>query len=164
MFVTDLDISPMPDGRRWFLRQPLVWRDEFGEVTVPAGFVTDFASVPRLVWAFISPWGKHGKAAVLHDYLYWMREGARVDADALFLRVMRHCGQIFVIRRSMWLAVRLFGWIAWYGNAADKARGVNRILALREEPGPDDVAPARGLDRLFAVACRLVRRVCGGRA
>lgn len=37
---------------------------------IPAGFITDFASVPKPLQILISKTGKHGKAAVLHDYLY----------------------------------------------------------------------------------------------
>ena len=38
-------------------------------VTVPIGYLTDGASVPRLFWNIIPPWGKYSQAAVLHDYL-----------------------------------------------------------------------------------------------
>lgn len=38
-------------------------------VTVPAGFVTDGATVPRMFWSIFPPWGIYGQAAVLHDYL-----------------------------------------------------------------------------------------------
>ena len=40
-----------------------------GKVTVPKGFVTDMASVPRLCWAFIAPFDV-ARAAVIHDLLY----------------------------------------------------------------------------------------------
>lgn len=32
--------------------------------------ITDFASVPRVLWAIIPPTGFYGKAAVIHDFLY----------------------------------------------------------------------------------------------
>lgn len=38
-------------------------------VHVPAGFMTDGASVPRAFWSLIPPWGIYGQAAILHDYL-----------------------------------------------------------------------------------------------
>ena len=40
-----------------------------GKVTVPKGFVTDMASVPRVCWAFIAPFDV-ARAAVIHDLLY----------------------------------------------------------------------------------------------
>ena len=40
-----------------------------GKVTVPKGFVTDMASVPRACWMFIAPFDV-ARAAVIHDLLY----------------------------------------------------------------------------------------------
>lgn len=36
---------------------------------VPAGFLTDGASIPRLLWWLFPPWGRYGQAAALHDRL-----------------------------------------------------------------------------------------------
>lgn len=38
-------------------------------ITVPAGYLTDGASVPRIFWSIIPPWGAYGQAAVVHDIL-----------------------------------------------------------------------------------------------
>lgn len=38
-------------------------------VKVPKGFITDGASIPRVLWIILPPWGSYGQAAVLHDYL-----------------------------------------------------------------------------------------------
>lgn len=60
-------------GTYWRLWQG--FRYDLGEkgsarwVNVPAGFLTDGASVPRAFWSIIPPWGAYGQAAVLHDYL-----------------------------------------------------------------------------------------------
>lgn len=39
-------------------------------LTVPAGFVTDYDSVPRLPFMYWILGGKRHKAAVVHDFLY----------------------------------------------------------------------------------------------
>src|SRR5438093_7156274 len=57
----------------WTLQSEMTWTGEFrrghGRVKVPAGFVTDLASVPVfLTWIF-PRYGKYTKAAILHDYL-----------------------------------------------------------------------------------------------
>lgn len=44
--------------------------DENGKITVPIGFETNLASVPRLFWNIMSPWDV-ARAAVVHDFLYW---------------------------------------------------------------------------------------------
>lgn len=36
---------------------------------VPAGFLTDGASIPRFLWWLFPPWGRYGQAAALHDRL-----------------------------------------------------------------------------------------------
>lgn len=38
-------------------------------VYVPAGYLTDGASVPQIFWSLIPRWGLYGQAAVVHDYL-----------------------------------------------------------------------------------------------
>ena len=38
-------------------------------VSVPKGYITDLASVPRFCWAFIAPFDV-ARAAVVHDILY----------------------------------------------------------------------------------------------
>lgn len=43
--------------------------DEECHVTVPEGYLTDGASVPKVFWNIIPPWGKYGQAAVVHDIL-----------------------------------------------------------------------------------------------
>lgn len=67
-------------------------------VTVPAGYLTDGASVPRVVWSLVPPWGAYGQAAVVHDllceYLVVMTDAGdqvritRAEADLLFLQAM----------------------------------------------------------------------------
>lgn len=61
---------------------------------IPKGYATDFASVPRILWAIFPPHGRMATPAVLHDYMYDKRIGeayfgqkrARRKADRLFLK------------------------------------------------------------------------------
>ena len=59
-------LSGERDGEGLFrLTAPFIWND----VTVPQGYVTDFASIPRpFRWLFCTS-GKSAKAALLHDWL-----------------------------------------------------------------------------------------------
>jgi hypothetical protein len=80
-------------------------------IDVPAGFYTDFASVPRFLWFIFQPDGQHGKAAVIHDYMYRKRcKFSRILADAIFLDAMRTLKVPLWKRYMMYLAVRVFGW------------------------------------------------------
>ena len=95
-FRTQLQAAPV--GRRngrttWRLLMPLhFWHAPVSEqITAPAGFVTDFASIPRLplVWWIMSDYGH--PAAVIHDYLCESRSHPRKFADEVFHAALIAC-------------------------------------------------------------------------
>lgn len=74
---------------------------------IPAGFRTDFASIPWPLWVLIPVFGRSCKAAVLHDwgcYCGWPR-GLR---SQLFLDQMLASGVPFLQRWTQYLAVLLW--------------------------------------------------------
>lgn len=82
--------------------------------TVPAEFVTDGASVPWFFWWVCPPIKpRYLAASVLHDFLYSTKPVSRKDADLTFYRVMIEDGEQLWRAYGMYLAVRLFGWLAW---------------------------------------------------
>ena len=114
-FKTPLVVSPLPDGKHWKLHTTFVYRSG-QDFVIPAGFVTDFASVPWPFWSFIRPWGRWGKAAVLHDWLYQNHQAvwiSRKGADRMFLEAMVVLEVAPWRRRLMYWGVRAFGWLAW---------------------------------------------------
>lgn len=82
-------------------------------ITVPAGFKTDLASIPRPLWAVLPPVGAYDAAAVVHDYLYQHNGVSRADADAVLLEAMRILGVRWTQRAAIYAGVRLGGWVAW---------------------------------------------------
>lgn len=78
-------------------------------VCVPAGYITDLASVPRVLWNVFPPHGKYAKAAIVHDYLYSNAIGSKLWADKVFLEAMAVLGVPRWRRWIMYFAVRLFG-------------------------------------------------------
>lgn len=82
--------------------------------SVPAGFVTDFASIPRLLWSIIGhPAGRYAQAAVLHDWLYATTAVSRAEADRIFGEAMQVLGVPSWQRWIMWCGVRLAGFVAY---------------------------------------------------
>lgn len=80
------------------------------QIEVPEGYVTDFASIPAIARAVFPSFGRHAKAAVLHDWLYLVGEpGQRAFADRIFLDAMEELGVGLLRRRAMHTAVRLGG-------------------------------------------------------
>lgn len=88
-------------------------------VWVPAGYVTDFASIPRVGRWLIPPFGRHAIAAVVHDWLYSVGEpGGRGPADDIFRDALDELGVDVARRNVMHGAVRAFG-AGGYAKAAD---------------------------------------------
>lgn len=66
----DMAASAALGKDHWRVLTPFSYKIADGEwVTIPAGYLTDGASVPKLFWNIIPPWGKYGQAAVVHDIL-----------------------------------------------------------------------------------------------
>lgn len=87
---------------------------EGGWVFVPAGYLTDGASVPRLFWNIIPPWGSYGQAAVVHDivceYLSVTKDGGpypvtRAQCDSILLQAMEVIGVPRATRLAIYGAV-----------------------------------------------------------
>ena len=96
------------------LEEPLVYSsDACGLIVVPAGTVTDFASIPRLFWRILPPWDIHRRAAIVHDYLYTIQTHPKATADKVFLEAMEAIGVPAWKREAMYIAVDFFGFSAW---------------------------------------------------
>ena len=109
-----LRVEILPNGMTARLTQPFRVRTGAGRIIeVPAGFETDFASVPRLFWRVVPPWGRYSPAAVVHDCLYHTGKVSRLAADRVFLELMAALGVPLWKRQVMYWAVRLGGWLAW---------------------------------------------------
>lgn len=78
-------------------------------ISVPAGFITDLATVPRIFWILLPPDGKYAKAAIIHDYMYDNALRTKKEADLIFLDGMTVLGVPRWKRTIMYYAVRLFG-------------------------------------------------------
>jgi len=118
-FTTPLIVSPMPDGKTWKLYRSFQYhigsKYSLDSINIPAGFITDFASIPRIFRVILPQWGKYGKAAVVHDYLYQHHDthNTRKFADQIFHDAMIVSGTKMWKVKIMYWAVRLFGWLAW---------------------------------------------------
>lgn len=117
----------------YFLAQPITWTpnpDQHGyqPVTVPVGFVTDLASIPRLFWSALRPDGEYTYPAIIHDYLYWTQTRQKDTADTIFKFGM----QDFDINRStietIYEAVHHRGGSSWKHNQELKLSGERHFL------------------------------------
>lgn len=133
LVLLDNKFSPaLKKGRSlWGLQRDLAYRtgNSDDKVLVPAGFVTDLASIPRWCWTILPPDGQWVKAAIVHDFLYatsgtahWKRrfDGrtradpyTRKEVDGIFCEALKNRGVDTVRRSILWSAVRLGGANGW---------------------------------------------------
>src|SRR5437660_456817 len=139
-FTDVLLVSPLADGSTWVIMRDFgydVGAEASGDhIDVAVGFQTDFATIPRPFWIILPKWGRYGNATVIHDWLYWTQVRPRPQADAIFLQAMGVLGVSGVVKYTLYWAVRLFGGLAWYRNAADRAA---------ELPGREDADEVQGI-------------------
>jgi hypothetical protein len=119
-FTEILIASPLKDGNKWVVRKEFEYyiKEEGGDsVCVPAGFVTDYASIPQVLWTLAPKWGKYGKAAIVHDYLYSTHEKSRKEADDIFYDAM------IVLGVPKWKAKTMYRAVRWFGGKSYKKPG-----------------------------------------
>lgn len=109
-FVTPLQLEWI-DGCQWRLISGFEYISEIDGlcIVIPAGFVTDFASIPRGLWNLLPPTGRYGKAAVVHDFMYRRTRWNRAVCDRVFLEAMNVLGVGWLTRYAIYAAVRVFG-------------------------------------------------------
>lgn len=120
-FTGTLTIEEIKAGKLWKIKEPIYYevgyKDSNKFIIVPAGFITDGASIPFPIKTFLAVWGTYGRAAVIHDYLYsLLRQGvpheyakSRKQADEIFLEAMEVLGTGFFLRYALYYSVRIFG-------------------------------------------------------
>ena len=125
-YFTPLIVVPLADGKRWKLHEGFTYRYRVGKDTfiiqVPAGFVTDFASVPRIFQSIIPSWGKFGKASVLHDFCYSINFNSRRWSDIMFRKAMIASGTPTWKVNLMYWAVRVAGGFAWRNYLTENSK------------------------------------------
>lgn len=140
-YINKLKTENIGGGKHRVIEDFIYYSNTVGYIIVPAGFETNFASVPRLPFVYLLFGGVGDEEAVLHDFLYTpphtpgtchqkivtrseadlMFRGARYQADYCALldyedvRPMRILGNAWAYIGSwcMWAGVRLFGWRHW---------------------------------------------------
>lgn len=85
-------------------------------VVIPAGFKTDFASLPPLARFVVWLMGLQHIvtiAAIVHDYFYATHAVARAVADGIFRQMLGEFGAPRWFAKAVEIAVRVFGWYAY---------------------------------------------------
>jgi hypothetical protein len=92
-------------GKLWELYEPFTK----GIYTVPKGFVYDLASIPRIFWPVLAPFGRWLPATTIHDYLYQSKIVNRKQADKVMFELLIEDKVNIALSLIMYLSVRIFG-------------------------------------------------------
>lgn len=130
-FTAPLTVTKLPSGD-WEVSRPFSYaigsEDSDELIDIPEGFVTDFASVPRIFQGLIPKDGEWTAAAVVHDFLYEKRGKvgdrlySRKRCDEIFLEAMGVLGVNWITRHTMYQAVRVGGWVYWNKPLKEKGQ------------------------------------------
>ncbi|WP_027798222.1 DUF1353 domain-containing protein [Paraburkholderia dilworthii] len=119
-FLSELQVELVSDATNsgrgtWRLIAPLIYRSDVADktLTVPMGFETDFASVPRTPVAFLLTADSAHEASALHDWLYSEHAVPRDIADAVLREASLVTGVPPWRAALMYWGVRAFGWSHW---------------------------------------------------
>jgi hypothetical protein len=137
VFVGELKFEPIKEAPGEFvLLGPWIWvHPTHGEVCIPPGFITDFASTPQLLRALrIFDPVRSGSifAALPHDWLYCTQLRPREECDEILRVALIESGMSSVAARTYWMGVRMGGWLPWK-RRLERGGGVQ----------PDDFANGR---------------------
>ncbi|MDR6981958.1 hypothetical protein J2X32_000566 [Rheinheimera pacifica] len=129
----NINLKPFSDWDYYYLAQnSLVWTPNYSnqpdKVEVPVGFVTDLTSIPTVFWSLARPEGRYAYAAIIHDYLYWIQDRPREEADLIFKIALQDSGVSELRISLIYAAVRSLGGKAWDRNERLKSKGERRIM------------------------------------
>ncbi len=110
VFPADIELCPLnreEQGRGVFRLDKPLPVVLFGEtIEIPRGFETDGASLPWFARPFLDVWGRDGRPAILHDWLWGQRVWPKWLIDLVFLLALRTEGVSEFRATLMYFAVR----------------------------------------------------------
>ena len=129
MFKTALCVESTNVPDLWFLTAPLIFERLDDEIiTVPAGFISDLASVPHIMdWIpFLDRTGASRRPAALHDWSYAsLRWRGKEWCDDLLYEALMAEGMTSTQAEIYRRAVRWFGASAWANDGLRHPWDVN---------------------------------------
>lgn len=116
-FLTELD-GRWLDDKRFMLLADLVYESDLlkDTLTVQKGFVTDFASVPRVPIAYMLFGDRAHHESVPHDFIYQTHKFPKKIADSIFLEAMTARNKPLYVRQAMYWGVVIGGWPSWWSG------------------------------------------------
>jgi len=126
-------VASIFEVRKWVLTENWYYELSDGSmILIPKGFEFDGASIPRPLWALLSPTGLLLIPGLVHDYAYmyaqlWQvtsnkvvepygQDKNRKDWDKLFRSMGQEINGFSFVNFISWFALWLGGWLVWRGH------------------------------------------------
>ena len=101
--------------------------------TLKKGYYSDGASIPKFMHWLYKPFDTETVlGAFYHDSFYWTKKLKRNKADELFYYLMKEQDTPFAQRLTMYLAVRCWGWIFYYGKKKPSEYKIRKYLIIKK--------------------------------
>lgn len=111
----------MPDGKSIRLLEDLT----IGYYTlVYKGFVSDFASIPRIFHPILPKLGLYSEPSIVHDFLYESGLFSKKESDKIFDYLNKLYGVKPWKRRAIYYGLRIGGWVAWNKYRKKDRKGI----------------------------------------
>ena len=135
MEKTKLILDPISNGKAILLEE-YVYEINGYLIRVPKYFITDGASVPKILQWLYNPFGRYINAAVIHDYLYSCYNNTGINrtlADKIFRHIMQETGVDNRTVRRFYTAVRCFGELNWQSKIENEGYKDRAIIDRTKE-------------------------------
>lgn len=105
------------DGENWITLTDIEFTVNLQKFIIKAGFVTDFASVPKIARGAVNRIGRGVIGYVIHD---WLRKDSQQElstktSDKALYEFMRLLGESWYTSRKVYYGLRSFGWAVTVG-------------------------------------------------
>ena len=115
MEKSKLNLRFLSDGKAMLL-DDYIYDINGYQIKVFKGFITDGASIPKVLQCIYNPYGKWIKGAIIHDYLYSKYNNTGINrklADKIFKYIMKETKVNNSTINKFYRAVRVFGEMSW---------------------------------------------------
>jgi len=114
------------------VEQPFIYTFEkdgqIQNILVPAGFVTDYGSIPKVFQNIIEPIGHYAACYIVHDLMYAAELFPRSECDWILLCHLQKKGASWLRRNAVYSAVRCGGGFVWTKHNQDKITDLRFLI------------------------------------
>lgn len=140
-FLDALNVTEIDDSVFSVIDHPFRYESDVAMqlITVPIGFYTDFASIPRLGIVYAMLGDRAHEPAVIHDFLYATAITTRKMADDVLFEAMSTMHLPFWQRLPIYWGVRIGGWHAWNQH---RKEGNLKVASVSDDISGDPTYPS----------------------